>query len=96
MPGGAASGRSAAKCAMSAWPVAEEHLDHVGDAAVDVVLHEVQPVAHGEQLAQRDGVAGVAPVGPLGHVGRSIEVEPTLTDEQARPPRAAPTWPSTS
>ena len=29
-------------------PVAEQHLHHVRDAVVDVVLHEVEPVAHRE------------------------------------------------
>jgi hypothetical protein len=38
---------------------AEEHLDHIGDPLVDVVLDEIEPVAHGQQLAQRDGVARV-------------------------------------
>ena len=63
--------------------VAEEHLHGVGDAVVDVVLHEVEPVAHGEQLAQGDGVARVVGRGPLGHRRRGIEVEPALADEQS-------------
>ena len=64
-------------------PVAEEHLDHVRDALVDVVLREVEPVAHGEQVAQGDGVARVVAGGPLGHRSGGIEVEPPVADEQA-------------
>jgi hypothetical protein len=56
--------------------LAEEHLHHVRDAVVDVVLDEVEAVAHGEEVAQRDGVARVGRVGPLGHRGGCVEIEP--------------------
>ena len=64
-------------------PGAEEHLDHVGDALVHVVLDEVEPVTHGQQLAHRDGVTRVVGIGPLGDVGRAVEVEQPVTDEEA-------------
>ena len=83
MPGGAASGRSAAKCAMSACPSPKSIWITSETPVVDVVLHEVEPVAHGQHLAQRDGVARVVVVGPLGHGGGGVEVEPPVADEQA-------------
>ena len=61
----------------------EEHVHHVRDPVVDVVLHEGQPVPHGEELAQRDGVAGVAGIGPLGHGGGGVEVHLAVADQQA-------------
>ena len=64
-------------------PGTEEHLDHVGDALVDVVLDEVEPVAHGQQMAQRDGVPRVVGRRPFRHAGRDVEVEQSVTDQQA-------------
>jgi hypothetical protein len=64
-------------------PGAEEHLDHVGDALVDVVLDEVEPVAHGQQLAQGDGAPRVVGGRPLRDAGRAGEVDEAVPDEQS-------------
>ena len=63
--------------------VSEEHGDDVGHPVVDIVLDEVEPVAHGEQLAQGDGVTRVGGVGPFGNEDRRVEVEPPVPDEDA-------------
>ena len=46
--------------------VAEQHADDVRALDVLVVLGEVEAVPHGEQVVQRDGMAGIGRVGPLG------------------------------
>ena len=53
-------------------PVAEEHLDDVRRTGVVVVLGEVEPVAHREQVLEGDRRAGITGR-PRGHVDRLVE-----------------------
>ncbi len=63
-------------------PVAEQHGDDVGDPVVDVVLGEVQAVAHGQQMAQRDGVRGSPGADHSGtSAGASRSSRPSLDQE---------------
>ena len=58
--------------------LAEEHLDHVRHAGVDVVLGPLEAVAHLQQLVERDGRPLVVPSRDAGGV---VEPQPSLPHE---------------
>ena len=71
----------AAYAAMSSLPGAVQHLDAVADRVVDVVLDELQPRAHLEQLLERDRLLRRAP--PRGDRRRRVDVEQAVADGDA-------------
>jgi hypothetical protein len=63
--------------------LAEQHRDDVGRRVRTVFLGELQPTGHAQQLIQRDGPARIAGRAPLGRVGRSMDVDQAVADQQA-------------
>jgi hypothetical protein len=62
---------------------AEEHLDHVGSAGVDVVLAEEEPAPHLQELVDGDPPARVTRRPPRGVVGGRRDVESLLAHQDA-------------
>ena len=60
---------------------AEQHRDHIARCVDDILLGEVEAVAHRQKMTKRDLVSAVGGVTPLGHGNRLVELETPLVEE---------------
>ncbi len=80
MPGSCDQGEPGGVGRMVGGAFSEQHADAVRDLSVDVVLDELQPGSHLEQVQQSDPLLVGAL--PFGNVGGRFEVEQTVADQQ--------------
>lgn len=62
---------------------AKQHLDHIGDAGINIVLGKFQPARHAQELVQRDRATRIIQALPFGHVRRGVDVDLSLAQEDA-------------